>query len=145
MYSSTSSRKGFLAANGHVGFVLGFVPNQVVRKDVCVFGRPVRREGPVRLVNLSFPEHFVKTLQRFGRFGKQHHATYGPVQPVGDTHKHLAGLAVPLRDEGLQGFTQGFVPGLVSLYNLSRPLVENEQMVVFQQNPLLDVPELFRT
>ena len=63
---------------------------------------------------------------------------------MGNSHKHLPGFAVPLGDEGLEGFAQGFVSRLVSLYNLSRPLVKNQQMIVFQKDAAFYVPVLFR-
>ena len=44
---------------------------------------------------------------------------------MGDAHEHLTGFSVPLGNEGLEGFTQGFVARLVSLHYLSRPLVED--------------------
>ena len=135
---------GLFAVLGHVRFVLGLVAYQVVYERVAVFRGPIGREGPVGLVDFSFAEHFVEALQGLGGFGKQDHTAHGPVQAVGDSHEHLTGLAVPLGDECLERFAQGFVSGLVSLHNLSRPLVENKQVVVFQQDSLLKVPVLFR-
>ena len=135
---------GLLAVFSHIGFVLGFVSDQVVREGVAVFGRAVGGEGPVGFVDFPFPEHLVKAFQGFGGFGKQDYAAHGPVQPVGDSHEYLPGLPVPLGDEGLEGLAQGFVSRLVSLHNLSRPLVENQQVVVFQQDSFFYVPVFFR-
>ena len=97
----------------------------VVREDVALLGRLVGGEGPVGLVDFPFPEHLVEPFQGLGGFGKDGDAAYGPVQPMGHSHEHLSGFSVPLGNEGLEGFTQGFVARLVSLHYLSRPLVED--------------------
>ena len=54
---------------------------------------------------------------------------------MGDSHEYLTRLAVAPGYESLAGFGKTFVTRLVTLYDLSRLLVDNQKMVVFVENP----------
>lgn len=92
-------------------------------------------------MNVSLPEHLVKAFQGLGGFGEKRDSAYRAVQPVWNTQENLTRLAVPLGNKGLERFAQGFVTGLVPLDNLARTLVENDQVVVFIEDSVLQVPE----
>ena len=130
---------GFLAVFGHVGLVLGFVAGEIVREGVFVLGRTRGGERPVGLVDVAAAEHPVQALQGLGGLGKEAHPAHGAVQAVGDAQEHLAGLGVPLGYEGLEGLAQGFVSGLVSLYNLSGAFIEDHEVVILVEDTALKV------
>ena len=92
-------------------------------------------------MDLAFPEHGIQPLQGLGRFREQADAAHGAVQAVRDAHEHLAGLGVTLGDEGLERLAHRLVACLVPLDNLTCPFRENEQVVVFKENPGREVPE----
>ena len=54
---------------------------------------------------------------------------------MGDTHKDLPWLAVPLGYESLERLCQALVPGLVTLHYLADILAEDNQVVVLVENP----------
>ena len=92
-------------------------------------------------MHFSVTEHRIQALQGLGRLREQADAAHRPVQAVRDAHEHLAGLGVALGDEGLERFAHRLVARLVALDNLTCPFVENEQVVVFKENPGRKVPE----
>ena len=47
------------------------------------------------------------------------------------TEKHVAGLVVRLLDIGFHRLGERFVARLVALYNLSAPLVDDDDVVIF--------------
>ena len=94
-------------------------------------------KGPVSFVYFAFAEHGGKALQSFRCLGKDGDAAHRPVQSVRDTQIDLSGLSVPLCKESLVGLGQAFVPGPVSLHEISNRFVDNKQMVVFQEDALL--------
>ena len=135
---------GFFSVFAHIGFVLGLVAGEEVRECVAFLGRFAGREGPVGFVDFAFPEHLVQAFQGFGSFGEEGDAAHRTVQAVGHPHEHLSGFAVPLGNEGLEGFAQGFVAGFVSLHNFPRALVEHNDVVVLIKDSFLQVLELLR-
>ena len=46
-------------------------------------------------------------------------------------HEDLTGLGIPLSDESLVLFAERLVTGLVTLYNFTHTLVNDQNMVVF--------------
>ena len=137
-------KTGFLAALGDIGFVLRLVPDKKVCEDVGFPGRFFGREGPVGLMDFSLSEHVVQPLQGFGSFGKERNAAHRPVQPMRNAHEYLSRLFVPLGDEGLQRLAQRLVSRFVSLHNLSRAFVEDQQVIVLIEDSALDIPEFIR-
>ena len=83
-----------------------------------------------------------QALQRLGGLGQQADAAHRAVQPVGEAQEDLAGLAVPLRDEGLVGLRQRLVARLVALRDLAHALAHHQQVVVLIQDPPLQILEL---
>lgn len=59
-----------------------------------------------------------------------------------NSHIHLARLVISLGYEGFQRLGETFVPGLVGLDDLSRPFIEDENVIVLIKNPRLQIPEL---
>ena len=122
---------GFAARSlGDEGLVQLFVPGHPVGQECLGRLGPGAAQCPVGLVDLALPEHRIQAFQGLGGLGQDDDAAHRAVQAVGNSHEHLAGLGIPLRDESLQRFAHRFVARLVSLDDLARPLVENEQVVV---------------
>ena len=121
------------------GFVGFFVADEPVLEGGRLDGGRLAAEGAVGLLDIAVAEHRREPLQGLGGLGEEADAAHGPVKPVGDAHKDLAGLVVPPGDEGLEGFGEGFVAGLVALHDLSRLLVEGQDVVVLGENPAGDV------
>ena len=123
----------------------GFVKLLVAGHPVCEKGRFRRRlaaaQRPIGLMDLPRTEHRIQPLQGLGRLGEKDKPAHGTVKAVRDAHEHLAGLAVPLGDEGLERLAHGLITRLVTLDNLTCPFVENEQVVVLKENPGREVPE----
>ena len=133
---------GCRAGGDDVGLVLLLVPVQPPFQ--AAFRRRGLRtaEGPVGLVDLSFAEHLVETLQRFGGLGEHAEAADRPVEPVGEAQEDLAGFFVAPGDEGLVGIGQAFVARLVALRDLARALVHHQQVVVLVEDAPRQVVEL---
>ena len=93
-------------------------------------------------MDLSFAEHLVETLQRFGGLGEHAEAADRPVEPVGEAQEDLAGFFVAPGDEGLVGIGQAFVARLVALRDLARALVHHQQVVVLVEDAPRQVVEL---
>ena len=90
-------------------------------------------------MHASRPEHFVQPGKRLGSPGQHHDAAYRTVQTVRHSKEDTAGLGITHCDEGFVKVRKRLVFGLVSLYDLPRPLVHYKQMVVFVQNALFCV------
>ena len=132
----------FAYDKGLVGF---FVPQEPVLQQGGRLGGRGAAQCTVCLVDTALAEHRIQALQRLGSLGKQADAADRTVQPVRDAHKDLPGFAVPGGDERLELLCQGFVAGLVSLDNFARPLVEDQEMVVFVEDARFDVSRFVGT
>jgi hypothetical protein len=101
---------------------------------VPLSGTGAAGEGPVRLAHLVVAEHLVQAAQGLAGFGQHHDAAHGPVDAVGHAHEGRAGLLV-LEAQVLGGFVrQRLVAGGVALHEDAGGLVDDEEVVVFEQN-----------
>jgi len=126
-------------AGRHVGFVLLLVADEPVLEDRLLLRGSSAAQGPVGFVDIAVPEHGAEPFEGLARLGEKDDAADRTVDPVGDAEKDLAGLRVPLRDEGLERLGEGLVTGFVALGDLPDPFVENEQVVVLIQDAGRDV------
>ena len=120
-----------------------FVAPHPVFEQSFRFARLRADQGPVGLSDGALAEQGGHPLQGLGGLGQHDDAADRPVQPVGEAHEHLPGLAVPFGDERLAGVGQALVPGLVALHDLARLLVQDKQVVVFVEDPCGEVRRFF--
>lgn len=127
-----------------IGLVVFFIAIKIIAElhPSVLYGHTVRHpvqrclyQSPVGLVDISFAEHLVDPFQPLAGLGEEHGSANGAVQTVGNSHEHLACLAVSLGDKSLEGFAQRLIPSLVSLDDLPASLVEDQEVIVFKQYP----------
>ena len=124
---------GLLAVVG-IRLVLLLVSQEVVLQMGGLADGRRRYDGPIGLAYLIGAEHLVEPCQGLAGAGKDDDATHRAVEPMNDTKEDGARLGVGFLDVLFHHVAQGGVASLVALYDFSRLLVDNDDVVVFVEN-----------
>ena len=120
-----------LSGFADVGFVLLFHPVYHVFEFSFGGNRLPADEGPVEFMDFAVTEHGIQPFKGLGGLGEHGDPAYGTVYSVRNAQEDFARLGIPLGYECFQGVSQRLVSRLVSLCDLSRFLVYDNDMIVF--------------
>ncbi len=92
---------------------------------------PPGSNGPIGLPDFSLCKKAVHSCEGLASAGEDSHPTHRPVEPVNNTEKHIARLAVSVFDVSLDHIAQGRIASLISMNQDASRLVHGNKMVIF--------------
>ena len=113
-----------------VTFVLLLIANQPVGQFALRLRRTTFDDGPIGFLDGAGPEHAVQASQSLTGLGEEDDAADGTIQSVCNANENIAGLIILLLQPDFQGFGQGLVPCLISLYDLAAAFVDCDEVII---------------
>jgi len=120
----------FFRAFENNGFVVFAVFLQKVL-EVVLSAKLALNNRPVSFLSLSFFKRFIHAFQAFGSSGKKDHSRSRSIEAMNDATKNVARLVEFLFQVRLEVVGQGDIPSFITLDNISRTLINGNQVIVF--------------
>ena len=118
-----------------ISLILLFVTSEPMRQHPTGSGRWRTHNGMICFFYFTtHTEHLVQTSQCLTGASKNYYTTHRPIKPMHHAQENLARLVILLLNVSLHIIGQSAVACFVTLHNLARCFVNNDNVVVFVNN-----------